>query len=125
MEVKDQILESLRQQIEGFKVGIHMEEIGHVLEVGDGIARISGLKKAASQEMLKFQNGQMGVALNLEEDNVGAIILGSDKGIKEGDTVSVTGKILSVPVGDALIGRVVNPLGEPQDGKGDIKAEKF
>lgn len=125
MEVKDQILDSLKKQIESFKVGAHVEKVGHVLEVGDGIARISGLGEAASQEMVEFSSGQMGVALNLEEDNIGAIILGSDKGIKEGDEVKATGKILSVPVGEALIGRVVDPLGNPKDGKGAIKTSKF
>ena len=125
MEVKDQILDSLKKQIESFKVGAHVEKVGHVLEVGDGIARISGLGDVASQEMIEFSSGQMGVALNLEEDNVGAIILGSDKGIKEGDEVKTTGKILSVPVGEALIGRVVDPLGNPKDGKGEIKTSKF
>lgn len=125
MEVKDQILDSLKAQIENFKVSAHKEEVGHVLEVGDGIARISGLKKVSSQEMVEFANGAMGVALNLEEDNVGVTILGSDKGIMEGDEVRATGKILSVPVGEALIGRSVNPLGEPLDGKGDIKTDTF
>ena len=93
--------------------------------MGDGIARISGLSDVASQEMVEFASGQMGVALNLEEDTVGAIILGSDKGIKEGDEVRTTGKILSLPVGEALMGRVVDPLGRPQDGKGAIKSDKF
>ncbi|MBI2634800.1 F0F1 ATP synthase subunit alpha [Candidatus Peregrinibacteria bacterium] len=125
MEVKDQILDSLKKQIESFKVGAHVEKVGHVLEVGDGIARISGLSNVASQEMVEFAGGQIGVTLNLEEDNVGVVILGSDKGIKEGDEVKATGKILSVPVGEALIGRVVDPLGNPQDGKGEIKTGKF
>ncbi len=125
MEVKDQILDSLKQQIESFKVGAHVEKIGRVLEVGDGIARISGLSNVASQEMIEFKDGQMGVALNLEEDNIGAVVLGSDKGIVEGDEVKATGKILSVPVGEALIGRVLDPLGRPLDGKGEIKTTKF
>jgi len=125
MEIKDQILETLKKQIEEFRFNANVEEVGHVLEVGDGIARISGLKHVASQEMIQFANGQIGVALNLDEDNVGAVILGSDKGVKEGDEVKAMNKILSVPVGEALIGRVVNPLGIPQDGKGDIKTDKF
>lgn len=125
MDTKDQILHSLKHQIENFKSGAHIDKVGHVLEVGDGVARILGLSDVASQEMVEFSGGQMGVALNLEEDNVGAIILGSDKGIKEGDEVRATGKILSVPVGEALIGRVVNPLGQPMDGKGDIKSNTF
>jgi len=125
MEVKDQILESLKKQIENFKVGAMVEEMGHVLEVGDGVARVTGLSKVAYQEMVQFENGEMGVALNLEEDNVGIIILGSDKGIKEGHEVKATGKILSIPVGEQLIGRVISPLGEPCDGKGEIKTGKF
>ncbi|MCK9186862.1 F0F1 ATP synthase subunit alpha [Candidatus Gracilibacteria bacterium] len=125
MEVKDQILSSLKDQIEKFHSSAKVEKVGYVVEVGDGIARISGLSDAKSQEMLQFANGQVGVALNLEEDSVGVIILGEDEGIKEGDEVRTTGKILSVPVGEALIGRVVDSLGVPQDGKGDIKTDKF
>ncbi|MFA6528837.1 MAG: F0F1 ATP synthase subunit alpha, partial [Candidatus Gracilibacteria bacterium] len=125
MDTKDQILEALRKQIEGYRSGAYVEKVGHVMEVGDGIARIAGLSDVASQEMVEFQNGEMGVALNLEEDNVGVIILGSDKGIKEGDEVRATGKILSVPAGEAVIGRVVNPLGVPQDGKGPIKTDVY
>ena len=125
MEVKDQILDSLKEQIEKFKSAAKIEKVGRVLEVGDGIARISGLGDVASQEMIEFENGQMGVALNLEQGNVGAIILGSDKGIIEGSEVKTTGKILSVPVGESIIGRVVDPLGNSQDGKGAIKTDKF
>src|SRR3989339_52003 len=125
MDTKDQILSALKKQIEGYKSGAYVEKVGHVIEVGDGIARIAGLSDVASQEMIEFQNGQMGVALNLEEDNVGAIILGSDKGIKEGDEVRATGKILSVPAGEAVIGRVVNPLGVPEDGKGEISTDVY
>ncbi|MDX9970929.1 MAG: F0F1 ATP synthase subunit alpha [Candidatus Gracilibacteria bacterium] len=125
MEIKDQILESLKKQITDFKFSSSVEEIGRVLEVGDGIARISGLKNVASQEMVQFENGQFGVALNLEEDNVGAIIFGDAREIKEGHEVKALGKILSVPVGEALIGRVVNSLGIPADGKGEIKTDKF
>ena len=125
MQVKDQILDSLKEQIEKFQSAAKVEKVGHVLEVGDGIARIVGIADVASQEMIEFEHGQVGVALNLEEDSVGAIVLGSDKGIKEGDEVRTTGKILSVPVGEALIGRVVDPLGNPQDGKGPIQTDKF
>lgn len=125
MQTKDQILESLKEQIENFESSLKVEKVGRVTEVGDGIARISGLSDVKSQEMVEFANGQMGVALNLEEDTVGAIVLGSDKGIKEGDEVKTTGKILSLPVGEALMGRVVDPLGVPQDGKGAIKTDKF
>lgn len=125
MEIKDQILDSLKEQIEKFQSLAKVEKVGHVLEVGDGIARVSGLGDVASQEMVQFANGEMGVALNLEGTNVGIIILGSDREIKEGDEVKTTGKILSVPVGEALIGRVVDPLGNPKDGKGPIKSNKF
>lgn len=125
MEIKDQILDSLKEQIEKFQSLAKVEKVGHVLEVGDGIARVSGLGDVASQEMVQFANGGMGVALNLEGTNVGIIILGSDREIKEGDEVKTTGKILSVPVGEALIGRVVDPLGNPKDGKGPIKSNKF
>jgi len=102
-----------------------MEKVGKVLEVADGVARISGLNDIASMEMLEFEGGISGVALNLEESVVGAIVLGDYIGIKAGDTVKPTGKILSVPVGEALIGRTVSALGVPKDGKGDIKASKF
>ena len=115
METKDQILDALKEQIANFKTSAKVEKIGHVIEVGDGIARISGLSNVASQEMVEFTGGQVGVALNLEEDTVGVIILGSDKGIKEGDEIHATGKILSLPVGEALIGRVVDPLGRAQE----------
>lgn len=125
METKDQIIDALKQQIDNFKTSAKVEKIGHVIEVGDGIARISGLSNVASQEMVEFTGGQIGVALNLEEDTVGVIILGSDKGIKEGDEVRTTGKILSLPVGESLIGRVVDPLGRAQDGKGEIKSNKM
>ncbi|OGI25661.1 MAG: F0F1 ATP synthase subunit alpha [Candidatus Moranbacteria bacterium RBG_13_45_13] len=125
---KDFIIESLKKQIAGFKAETKTEKVGRVIEVGDGIARVSGLSDAMASEMLEFQSSEsstLGVALNLEEDQVGAMILGEYKKIKEGDTVKSTGKILSVPAGEAMIGRVVNPLGEPIDGKGDIKTEKF
>lgn len=125
METQDQILQALKAQIDGFKGGVHAEKIGKVLEVGDGVARVYGLGEVASNEMVEFADGSIGVALNLEEDNVGVIILGSDKGIREGDEVKSTGKILSVPAGEAVIGRVVNPLGVPQDGKGEIKTGTF
>jgi F-type H+-transporting ATPase subunit alpha len=95
-----------------------------VVEIGDGVARITGLSDAMASEMLEFSNGQIGVALNLEEDRVGAMVLGDYTGIKEGDMVKSTGKILSVPVGENFIGRVINPLGKPLDGKGEIKSEK-
>src|SRR3989338_672043 len=125
MSNKDQIIEQLKNQIENFKAKLSKENVGTVVEVGDGIARISGLSECLSQEMLEFSNGQFGVALNLEEETVGAMILGDYLGIKEGAQVKTTGRILEVPVGEAMIGRVVNPLGQPVDGKGEIRTDKF
>jgi F-type H+-transporting ATPase subunit alpha len=125
MTNKDQIIEQLKKQIDDFKTEATMEKVGSVIEVGDGIAKIAGLSDCMSQEMLEFANGQFGVALNLEEDSVGAMILGDYLEIKEGDMVKTTKRILEVPVGEAIIGRVVNPLGQPIDGKGEIKTEKF
>ncbi|MFA4831078.1 MAG: F0F1 ATP synthase subunit alpha [Patescibacteria group bacterium] len=119
------IINELKKNIASFEKTVQVEEIGAVIEVGDGIARMNGLTKCQSQEMLEFPGGTFGVALNLEEETVGAIILGDYHHIKEGDTVKRTGKILSVPVGEAVIGRVVNTLGQPIDGKGEIKANKF
>ena len=118
------ISEQLTAQIKSFKAQSSTEEIGIVREVGDKIASISGLKNAQSMEMLKFEDGTIGVALNLERDRVGAMILGDDIGIKAGQNVQATGKILSVPVSDDLLGRVVDPLGKPLDGKPEIKSKK-
>jgi F-type H+-transporting ATPase subunit alpha len=119
------IVEQLKNQITKFTPGVSVEQVGTVIEVGDGIARISGLTQVKSMEMLDFGNGVNGVALNLEEHTVGAIILGESYHVKQGDTVRGTGKILSVPVGEALIGRVLSALGAPKDGKGDIKESAF
>jgi F-type H+/Na+-transporting ATPase subunit alpha len=119
------IIDKLKEQIAGFEPTVSVEKVGTVLEVGDGIARISGLSEVKSMEMLDFGADVFGVALNLEEHSVGAIILGDFQKIKQGDTVRSTGRILSVPVGDALIGRVVSALGEPKDGKGAIKENAF
>ncbi|MDO8505587.1 MAG: F0F1 ATP synthase subunit alpha [bacterium] len=119
---KSTVLEILKKQMHGFKSEAKMEHVGTVLEVGDGIARISGLSEAVASEMLEFGNGIYGVALNLEEGMIGAMILGEYNKIKEGDIVKSTGKVLSIPVGDAFVGRVVDPLGVPIDGKGAIKA---
>ncbi|MDR3558986.1 MAG: F0F1 ATP synthase subunit alpha, partial [Candidatus Pacebacteria bacterium] len=121
---KDYIIEQLKKQIEGFEVAAKTEKVGTVSEIGDGVARITGLGDAMASEMLEFENGAVGVALNLEEDRVGAMVLGEYTDIKEGDQVKSTGQILSVPVGENFIGRVINPLGKPLDGKGDIKSEK-
>ena len=125
---KDFIIETLKKQISEFKAEATHEKTGRVIEVGDGVARISGLSDAMASEMLEFKSAEgstFGVALNLEEDQIGAMILGEYESIKEGDTVKSTGKILSVPAGETMIGRVINPLGEPVDGKGDIKSKKF
>ncbi len=124
MSYTDTVLASLKKNLDQFAPTASVEEIGTVIEVGDGIARMTGLSKCQAQEMLDF-NGTLGVALNLEEETVGAIILGDYKHIKEGDTVKRTGRIMSVPVSDGLIGRVVNALGEPIDGGAALKADKF
>jgi F-type H+-transporting ATPase subunit alpha len=116
----DEIAKILREQIEHYQQSVAVEEVGSVLSVGDGIARIHGLEKAMMGEMLEFPHGVFGIALNLEEDQVGAVLLGEYTAVKEGDVVRRTRTIISVPVGDALIGRVVNPLGQPLDDKGPI-----
>ncbi len=125
MADKTHIIESLKKQIEDFKSQAVIEKVGKVLEIGDGIARISGLSDCMASEMIQFENGEIGVALNLEEDSIGAIILGDYLGIKEGDTVKTTGQILQIPVGDNLVGRVVDPLGNALDGKGEISTKQF
>jgi F-type H+-transporting ATPase subunit alpha len=118
------IVSVIKEQIEHFGAAVAVANVGTVVEVGDGIARIHGLGNAAYNELLQFPHDIMGLALNLEEDNVGAVILGDYSQIKEGDEVKATGMVGEVPVGDSLIGRVVDPLGRPLDGKGPIKAEK-
>jgi F-type H+-transporting ATPase subunit alpha len=117
----DEITSVLRKEIESFNVDLRNEEVGTVLEVGDGIARVYGLEKVMANEMVQFENGSFGMAFNLEEDSVGIVILGDYLKITEGQTVKRTGRVLSVPAGEALIGRVVTPLGEPLDGKGPIQ----
>jgi F-type H+/Na+-transporting ATPase subunit alpha len=118
----DEISRLLREQIENYQQAVSVEEVGAVITVGDGIARVHGLDRCMSGEMLEFPHGVYGIALNLEEDEVGVVLLGDYTAIKEGDTVKRTRTIMSVPVGDALIGRVVNPLGQPLDDKGPISA---
>ena len=120
----DEIASVLQQEIEDFKGQIETSDVGRVLEVGDGIARCYGLSSAMSGEMVEFSNGVNGLAFNLEENSVGVIILGDYLSIAEGDSVKCTGQLLSVPVGDAMIGRVVDPLGNPKDGKGPIVASE-
>ncbi|MBL71432.1 MAG: F0F1 ATP synthase subunit alpha [Rhodobiaceae bacterium] len=124
MDIKaSEISSILKEQIKGFDQKSEVSEIGQVLSVGDGIARIYGLDNVQAGEMVEFPGGIRGMALNLEEDNVGAVVFGSDRDIREGDTVKRTGDIVSVPVGKGLLGRVVDPLGNPLDGKGPIEAE--
>jgi F-type H+/Na+-transporting ATPase subunit alpha len=120
-----EVSEILKQQLEGFKSQAELEEVGTVLQVGDGIARIYGLSNVESNEMIEFDSGVKGIVLNLEEDNVGAVILGLTKEIKEGDTVKRLRRTASIEVGEGLLGRVINTLGEPIDGKGVITGEKF
>jgi len=121
----DEISSLIQKQIEGFDGGIELKETGRVISVGDGIARIYGLENAMSGELLEFPGDLVGMALNLEEDNVGAVLLGFDNDIKEGDEVKRTGKIMQVPIGPEMIGRVVNALGEPIDARGPINTTRF
>lgn len=121
----DEISSILKEKIADFDLSIDMAEVGRVLSVGDGIARVYGLDKVQLNEMVAFANGTKGMALNLEEDGVSVVLFGSDEGIKEGDIVKRTGQIVSVPVGKSLLGRVVDALGNPIDGMGEIKAEKY
>ena len=122
--MSNNIVENLRKEIEAFKIDTQTEKVGHVMEVFDGIAKVSGLSDVKSSEMVSFPNGETGVVLNLEEDAVGVIILGSFEKIKEGDEVKATGKILEIPVSDSILGRTVNAIGVPIDGKGAIKSTK-
>ncbi|MEO8163071.1 MAG: F0F1 ATP synthase subunit alpha, partial [Ilumatobacteraceae bacterium] len=114
------IANAITKGLEGYKPSVEARTVGRVTEVGDGIARVSGLPDCAVNELLEFADGSVGLALNLDEDSIGAVVLGDSDGIEEGQPVKATGKILSVPVGDAMLGRVVNPLGHPIDGKGEI-----
>ena len=126
MELKpEEITKIIRNQIKNYENKIEVSETGVVILVGDGIAKASGLEKCMAGELVEFPDGSYGMAQNLEEDTVSIVILGSDQGIKEGDTVKRTGRVVSVPVGEKLIGRVVNALGEPIDGKGSIEAEAY
>ena len=121
----DEVSAILREQLSNFKSEAELEEVGTVLQVGDGVARIYGLSKAQSGELLEFDNGLNALVLNLEEDNVGAVLLGDSSEIKEGDTVKRTGRIASINVGEGMVGRVVDTLGNPIDGKGPIEGETF
>jgi F-type H+-transporting ATPase subunit alpha len=121
----EEISKIIRDQIGSHAVQVDVAEVGSVISLGDGIARVHGVERAMAGEMLEFQHGVFGIALNLEEDSVGAVLLGDYKEIKEGDPVKRTGRIISVPVGDAMLGRVVNALGQPIDGKGPIQTKEF
>jgi F-type H+-transporting ATPase subunit alpha len=115
----------LKQQLEGIDSNVNLEEVGTVLQVGDGIARIHGLSKVQANELIEFQNGMKGIVLNLEEDNVGAVLLGSSEEIKEGDSVKRTKRIASINVGEGMLGRIINTIGEPLDGKGPIEGKTY
>src|SRR5881227_1029459 len=121
----DEITQLIRQQIENYESKISVDEIGTVISLGDGIARVHGLDKVMAGELLSFPHDVAGIAMNLEEDQVGAVLLGEYTAIKEGDQVKRTGRIISVPVGDAMIGRVVDALGQPIDDKGPISTSEF
>ena len=126
MDIKaEEISKIIREQIGSFAVDVDVAEIGSIISIGDGIARVHGVENAMAGEMLEFPHGVFGIALNLEEESVGAVLLGDFTEIKEGDTVKRTGRIISVPVGEQLLGRVVNALGQPIDGKGPIVSKQF
>ena len=121
----EEISNIIREQIGSFAVEVDVAEVGSIIAIGDGIARVHGVLRAMAGEMLEFPHGVFGIALNLEEESVGAVLLGEYKKIKEGDVVKRTGRIISVPVGDEMLGRVVNALGQPIDGKGPIQTKQF
>ena len=126
MDIKaDEISKIIREQIGSYAVDVDVAEVGSIISLGDGIARVHGVDNAMAGEMLEFPHGVFGIALNLEEESVGAVLLGDYTEIKEGDTVKRTGRIISVPVGDEMLGRVVNALGQPIDGKGPISTKQF
>ena len=121
----EEISSVIKEQIKGYSTKLETANVGTVIQVADGIARIHGLQSAMQGELLEFPGEVFGMVLNLEEDNVGAVLLGDHKNINEGDIVKTTGRVVEVPVGDALSGRVVNALGQPIDGKGPIESTKF
>ncbi len=120
-----EVSEILRKQLEGITAEVELEEVGTILQVGDGIARVYGLSNVQANELVEFQNGVQGIVQNLEEDNVGVVLLGSSEGIREGDSVKRTKMISSIMVGEGMLGRVITPLGQPVDGKGEIPGEKY
>src|SRR4029434_6334601 len=121
----EEISKIIRDQIGSYSVQVDVAEVGSVISIGDGIARVHGIERAMAGEMLEFPHGVFGIALNLEEDSVGTVLLGDFKEIKEGDAVKRTGRIISVPVGDEMLGRVLNALGQPIDGKGPLQSKQF
>ena len=126
MDIKaEEISKIIRDQIGSYAVDVDVAEVGTIVSIGDGIARVHGVEKTMAGEMLEFPHGVFGIALNLEEESVGAVLLGEYAEIREGDTVKRTGRIISVPVGEELVGRVVNALGQPVDGKGPIVSKQF
>ena len=126
MDIKaEEISKIIREQIGSYAVDVDVAEVGSIISVGDGIARVHGVDRAMAGEMLEFPHGVFGIALNLEEESVGAVLLGEFKEIKEGDLVKRTRRIISVPVGDEMLGRVVNALGQPIDGKGPVNTTQF
>ncbi|MFQ5750458.1 MAG: F0F1 ATP synthase subunit alpha [bacterium] len=126
MEIRpEEITSIIKKQIESFETTIQLEEVGEVVQVGDGIARVYGLEKVMASELVEFPGNLYGMALNLEEDNVGCVLFGDDTHVKEGDTAKRTGRIMEIPVGEEMLGRVINPLGQPIDGKGPITTSQF
>ena len=124
MDIKtEKITSLLKEQIEKFDSSVDVSEVGEVIEIGDGVARVTGLENVMSSELVELPNGVYGMALNLEDDNVGIVLFGETSLVKEGDLAKRTGKVVEVPVGDAMLGRVVNPLGQPIDGKGNIETK--
>ena len=121
----EEISSVIKDQIKRYASELEVSEVGTVIQVADGIARVHGLEKAMQGELLEFPGEVYGMVMNLEEDNVGVVLLGSQKNISEGDTVKTTGRVVEVPVGDALLGRVVNALGQPIDDKGPIQTDKY
>src|SRR5436190_11038676 len=126
MDIKaEEISKIIRDQIGSYALDVDVAEVGSIVSVGDGIARVHGVERTMAGEMLEFPHGIFGIALNLEEDSVGAVLLGDFTEIREGDPVKRTGRIISVPVGEEILGRVVNALGQPVDGKGPIGTKQF
>src|SRR5438477_5218353 len=126
MDIKaEEISKIIREQIGSFAVDVDVAEVGSIISIGDGIARVHGVENAMAGEMLEFPHGVFGIALNLEEESVGTVLLGEFREIKEGDPVKRTGRIISVPVGEEMLGRVVNALGQPIDGKGPIATRQL